>query len=73
MVFKKIGFSIDGVTDASSSSYGAAIYVQSLKNEGTPKAQLLCSKSIVTIMRIMRILRLEFCLLLAILIHVVLP
>nr|XP_042905904.1 uncharacterized protein LOC122270858 [Parasteatoda tepidariorum] len=74
-VFREESIVIHGFADASLMAYGAAIYVQSIPTDGIPTARLLCSKSRVAPLKSLTIPRLELssCLLLAQLMHKVLP
>lgn len=74
-VFREDSIVIQGFADSSQMAYGAAIYVQSIPTDGLPSARLLCSKSRVAPLKTLSIPRLELCacLLLAQLMHKVLP
>ncbi|XP_035204690.1 uncharacterized protein LOC118179634 [Stegodyphus dumicola] len=62
-VFQKNHIVLHGFADASSSAYGAAIYVQALPVSGLPTVRLLCSKSRVAPIKTLS--RLPGCLLLS--------
>ncbi|XP_035219447.1 uncharacterized protein LOC118192560 [Stegodyphus dumicola] len=66
-VFQENHIVLHGFADASSSAYGAAIYVQALPVSGLPTVRLLCSKSRVAPIKTLSIPRLELsgCLLLS--------
>ncbi|XP_035229061.1 uncharacterized protein LOC118201134, partial [Stegodyphus dumicola] len=58
-VFQENHIVLHGFADASSSAYGAAIYVQALPVSGLPTVRLLCSKSRVAPIETLSIPRLE--------------